>query len=202
MAYSPEIKSYAKDMYLLPNEDGTDRKYSTRQVSDKIQQDFNIKVHHSTIAEWAKKGEWEKLWIKGVRAGFLEAAEKESEEDRLKEQTQEEKIRTAITKSVSNRRIKIIQMLAKADRYYLPDEKKQELLEKGEYIPTNPTEAFNLWRYCMEELKDMEDRDEIKVNVTGQMDHEVKHHFNDEAFMKRELEFAKELLERRRGGQG
>lgn len=201
MVYSPEIKAYAKECYLVPGKDGN-RKYSNRQITAKIDNDYGIKIHHSTISDWAKKGEWDKLWTDGVRAGFVDAVRKETEEERNKQRTQEEKIRQAISNSIKSRRIKIIQMLGKADRFYLSDEKKADLLEKGEYIPTNPTEAFNLWRYCMDELKDMEERSELKVNITGEVKQDVNLVITNNEFMEKELEFAEQLIKRRRGNVG
>jgi hypothetical protein len=182
MAYSQEVIDYAKDLFLVPDTDGT-RKYSLRQITDKIQNDMGIKVHHSTVASWSEKGNWEQLWLDGVRAGFLDAVAEEENELNEKRRSQDEKIQAVISQNIKQRRLRIIQKLELSERFWYPDgeedeygnaiptesgKTKAELREKGQYVPTSWMEAMNLWRYCMSELKDMEDREMERLKIEGE----------------------------------
>lgn len=50
------ILEFAKDLYTQYDGEGK-KKYSFRAISAEIQQEFNKKVHYSTVAKWAKDPE-------------------------------------------------------------------------------------------------------------------------------------------------
>jgi len=56
MAYSAEVKEYAKQLYLTVGPEG-DHRYSFKEIRDKICQEFVTvkKLKRQTIQQWANK---------------------------------------------------------------------------------------------------------------------------------------------------
>lgn len=94
----PDIIEYAKELFLTPNDDG-EHKFSLREIAGKIRQKFDKKLTHQTIANWAKKYGWERLWEEGQRYGILEAVAKAQDEQTKTQKTQEEIIKEQIAKT-------------------------------------------------------------------------------------------------------
>jgi len=71
---APEIKLYAKKLYLEPNEEGG-HKHSLQQIADNCNKKFNTKIDKSTIHLWAKK--WTAIYEKAITSGLVEAVKKD-----------------------------------------------------------------------------------------------------------------------------
>lgn len=69
-----KIKDYARNLFLEVDGEGK-QIYSTRKIAEKIQQKFSKTIHSTTVLNWAKKGEWEKLFIKSKVQGVQKANE-------------------------------------------------------------------------------------------------------------------------------
>ena len=55
-----KIIDYAKELYTSYNADGT-KIYSLNNISAQIQQKFSKKIHSTTVLNWAKKYDWNKI---------------------------------------------------------------------------------------------------------------------------------------------
>ena len=108
-----EIIEYAKELYLTPNKDGN-HQYSLREISTKIQQKFNTEVHYTTILNWIKKHDWERIWDEGVRYGVAELIAKSKEE-----KTKEEQFKEQIGKVKSNKAIMDINIIKLAYNFII-----------------------------------------------------------------------------------
>lgn len=62
-----KIKDFAKDLYLELDITG-ERKYSLREIAQKVEQKFNKHISFNSVRNWAEKDNWEKLLteIKGL----------------------------------------------------------------------------------------------------------------------------------------
>lgn len=74
MAVSKKTKDFAKSLYLSRDEEGK-RKYSLRDISREIEQEFNRKYSHVTIGNWAKEGDWDRILQKAVQFGIQQASD-------------------------------------------------------------------------------------------------------------------------------
>lgn len=86
-----KIINYAKSLYTQYNSEGK-KLYSLRNISAKIQLKFSKKYHNTTILEWSKKYDWNKLNEKIKQQSIEKATEEkftteekliESESDKL-----------------------------------------------------------------------------------------------------------------------
>lgn len=66
-----EIKEYAKELYLEPDEKGK-HKYTFRQISESLQKKFGKRIPLQTIDTWAKNEGWKTLWEEAVKRGITE----------------------------------------------------------------------------------------------------------------------------------
>jgi len=70
---------------LTPNEQGN-HKYSLRDICTEIAQDLHTKIAFRTIAGWAQRYGWDRLWTEGVRQGITEALAKELSDEKTREE--------------------------------------------------------------------------------------------------------------------
>lgn len=67
-----ELIRTAKNLYLEPNHDGSHR-YSLEQIRTEIERQFGCAPSKSTLHEWAKKEQWETIFLAGASAGATSA---------------------------------------------------------------------------------------------------------------------------------
>ena len=67
-----QIKEYAEELYLTPNEQGK-HAYPQRKISQEISQRFHKDISYRTIGNWAKQYRWDKLWETGQVKGILQS---------------------------------------------------------------------------------------------------------------------------------
>jgi len=60
MSKKDNIVEFAKELYLQYDTEGK-KVYSLRSISTEIQQKFDKKIHCSTVSNWAKKHDWDKI---------------------------------------------------------------------------------------------------------------------------------------------
>jgi hypothetical protein len=108
-----EIIEYTKELYLTPDEEGNHR-YSLREIEAEISQKFHKNFTYRTIANWAKKYGWDKLWEEGVRYGITEAIAKQESN-----KTKEEQFREAISKVIRDKTTMNINLMKLAYKFIL-----------------------------------------------------------------------------------
>lgn len=80
MAYSQEVREYAKELFLTVGENG-EHKYTLQEICDQIGQKFDgvQKLRKQTVQTWATKKDksteksWADIWDSGQRHGIQEA---------------------------------------------------------------------------------------------------------------------------------
>jgi len=108
-----EIIEYTKELYLTPDEEGNHR-YSLREIEAEISQKFHKNFTYRTIANWAKKYGWDKVWDEGVRYGVAELIAKKDEK-----KTKEEQFKEQIGKVKSNKAIMDINIIKLAYKFIM-----------------------------------------------------------------------------------
>lgn len=78
-----DMIEYAKWLYIMYNSEGK-KLHSLRDIAEKIKQKFNKSVNYSTVLNWAKKYDWNKLNEK-IKQQSIEKAteEKFTKEEQL-----------------------------------------------------------------------------------------------------------------------
>ena len=72
-----EVVDYAKELYLTVNEKG-ERVYSLREIAEKINAKFNVKLTKVTVKNWVDKYNWQRLLSQAiVVSGYEEESKQE-----------------------------------------------------------------------------------------------------------------------------
>jgi len=69
-----KIKDYAKDLFLQVDENGN-KKYSLRDICEKILQKFHKSIDPKTILNWSNKENWINIYEKTKQAGIEQSKE-------------------------------------------------------------------------------------------------------------------------------
>jgi len=104
MSNNLEVKEYAKELYLTPDDKGR-HKYSLRQIATKIQQRFNKKVNYSTISLWAQNEGWQNLWEEAYKIGATEGLKDKEQVNEINQKIIEERKKKQSTEEVLQERI-------------------------------------------------------------------------------------------------
>ncbi len=104
MSNNLEVKEYAKELYLTPDDKGR-HKYSLRQIATKIQQRFNKKVNYSTISLWAQNEGWQNLWEEAYKIGATEGLKDKEQVNEINQKIIEERKKKQSTEEILQERI-------------------------------------------------------------------------------------------------
>lgn len=89
MRFTDEVLEFAKELYLTPNING-EHNYSLKEISQKIEDAFNVTVSISMLKRWAKQYGWEELWETAVKEGITKALVEQQQQMLSDKRTKEE----------------------------------------------------------------------------------------------------------------
>jgi hypothetical protein len=162
MANKSDIRFFAKELYLSADGEGK-KLFSLRQISDKIRQKYKAKIHHSTVAEWAKSDGWDRLYTQAKQLGVQKAEERENEllDKKSSEISDLYKISRSLNLSAATLLVKMLEATSKGEQ---KDPKEAENI-KNLFTSLSGRDLIQLFKITADFLMEM-NSDAPKENTT------------------------------------